>query len=91
MYTRKVSEFVYTYNVDPQDKTTALNDFEGNYDNILFSTITSYGQRTLFDTLIDNHYMPLDSSSYRTSKINEYKQAHQPTIVKSVFKDFLKR
>ncbi|MBO4823536.1 MAG: hypothetical protein J5580_03150 [Clostridia bacterium] len=78
MYTRDVSDFVFT----------ATAGTEQDYDKILFTSLTSYGKRTLFDTLIDNSSR--NYSRYREEKLNEYKAEHPLTFVTSEFKDFLK-
>lgn len=78
MYTRDVSDFIFT----------ASAGTEKDYNDKLFATLTSYGKRTLFSTLIDNYNR--DYSKYREKKLNEYKQEHTVTIIDSEFKDFLK-
>ena len=80
MYTRDVSDFIFT----------AASGVDQNYDKTLFATLTSYGKRTKFNTIVDN-VCARDYSEYRELKLKEYKAGHQVSIIKSEFKDFLKK
>lgn len=79
MYTRDISEFIYT---------GIAESLSSNYADTLFASLTSYGKRTKFDTLVDS-YFTRDYSNYRTLKLKEYKNEHKITIVDSEFKKFL--
>ena len=59
-----------------------------NYADTLFASLTAYGNRTLFDTLVDS-YFKRDYSNYQTMLLNDYRSEHQITIIDSEFKDFL--
>ncbi len=79
MYTRNVSDFIYT----------SLGDVKQNYEKTLFATLTSYGQRTMFDTMVDS-YGSRSYSDYRNAKLKEYKHENQVTLVQSELKSFFK-
>ncbi len=85
MYTRNVADFVYTGAAD-LDSTASL--FELNYADTLFETLTSYGNRTLFDTLVDS-YFSRNVSDHQNHRLNDYRQDHEVTIISSEFKKFL--
>lgn len=85
MYTRNVSDFVYTGAVGVD---STLNLFELNYADTLFETLTSYGNRTLFDSLVDA-YFTRNVSDHQNHRINDYRQDHEITIITSEFKKFL--
>ncbi|MCQ2381865.1 MAG: hypothetical protein MJ054_01025, partial [Clostridia bacterium] len=88
MYTRDVSDFVAT-GVSGMEEST-IQSLKIDYEDKLFATLTSYGNRTLFDTLVDAYFVR-NYSNYRTSKLNEYKSEHQINVIKSEFKNFLKK
>ena len=86
MYTRNVADFVYTSSADPK---TAIKSVGINYANSLFATLTAYGNRTRFDTLVDS-YFTRSYTNYRNGLLNDYKMDHKVTIVSSEFKTFFK-
>ena len=86
MYTRDVSDFIYTGVAGMEDSSIEL--LKTNYADTLFASLTAYGTRTLFDTLVDA-YFTRNYSNYRTYLLNDYKNEHQVTIVTSEFKKFL--
>ena len=79
MYTRDVSDFIYSGVTVEQD-----------YGKTLFATLTSYGNRTMFDFLVDT-YGARDYNKFRNAKLNEFKHEHEVSITKDEFKDFLKK
>ena len=86
MYTRNVGEFIYTGAAGMEG--SSINLLKQNYGDTLFATLTSYGTRTLFDTLVDA-YFKRENTNYRTNILKDYKSEHQITVVTSEFKDFL--
>ncbi len=88
MYTRDVADFVYTGVAGLEDSSIEL--LKMNYADTLFATLTSYGNRTAFDTLVDT-YFARNYSNYQNLMINDYRDEHKVTIINSEFKDFLKK
>ncbi|MCQ2382252.1 MAG: hypothetical protein MJ060_00185 [Clostridia bacterium] len=88
MYTRDVADFIFTGVKGLED--TSINLLKNNYADTLFATLTSYGQRTMFDTLVDT-YFTRSYANYRNYLLNDYRNEHQITVVNSEFKDFLKK
>ena len=86
MYTRDVSEFVFT-GVNGLE-SSSIELLKTDYANTLFATLTSYGKRTLFDTLVDT-YFNRSYTNYRGYLLKDYKNEHQITIVSSELKNFL--
>ncbi len=86
MYTRDVSDFIFTGVKGLEQSSISL--LETDYADTLFATLTSYGKRTLFDTIVDAYYYPRDYSAYRTSKINEYRNQHAITTYDNELKKF---
>ena len=86
MYTRDVSEFIYTGAAGMESSSISL--LEQNYGDTLFATLTSYGTRTLFHTLVDA-YFKRENNNYRSNILKDYKNEHQITVVTSEFKNFL--
>ena len=82
MYTRDLSDFIYTGIIDAVD-TIGLARADA-----LFATLTAYGNRTLFDTLVDAD-PKRDYSKYQNNRINDYRSKHPITIINSEFKDFI--
>lgn len=87
MYTRDVADFIYTGVAGLENTSVEL--LKTNYADTLFASLTAYGNRTLFDTLVDS-YFKRDYSNYQTMLLNDYRSEHQITIIDSEFKDFLK-
>ncbi len=85
MYTRDIADFIYT-GVSGMENSL-IEYLKINYADTLFATLTSYGNRTCFDTLVDS-YFTRSYSNYRYFILNDYKNEHQITIVNSEFKDF---
>lgn len=54
MYTRDVSEFIYTGVKGMESQSVEM--LKNNYADTLFATLTAYGQRTMFDTLVDAYF-----------------------------------
>ncbi len=88
MYTRDVADFVFTGVTGLENSSIEL--LKMNYADTLFATLTSYGNRTAFDTLVDT-YFTRNYNNYQTLMINDYRDEHKVTIVNSEFKDFLKK
>ena len=86
MYTRDVAEFIYTGVAGLEKESIEI--LKSNYADTLFATLTAYGERTLFNTLIDS-YFNRNVSRYQTSLLNDYRQEHEVTIINSEFKNFL--
>jgi len=86
MYTRDVSDFIYTGVKGLEKESIEL--LKMNYDDTLFATLTSYGQRTLFNTIIVS-YFTRNVSKHQTNILNDYRHEHQITIVNSEFKNFI--
>ncbi len=86
MYTRDVSEFIFTGVKGMENQSVEM--LKNNYADTLFATLTSYGQRTMFDTLVDA-YFSRSYTNYRNYLLNDYKSEHQVTIIDSEFKNFL--
>jgi len=85
MYTRDVGEFIYTGAAGMESSVIEL--LKKDYGNTLFATLTSYGKRTLFDTLVDA-YFARSYTNYRSYVLNDYKSEHQITVITSEFKNF---
>ena len=85
MYTRDVADFIFTGVAGMENDSIEL--LRSNYGDTLFATLTSYGNRTCFDTLVDS-YFNRNYSNYRTGILNDYKHNHQITIVSSELKNF---
>ena len=86
MYTRDVADFVFT-GVAGMEKES-IENLRSNYADTLFATLTAYGNRTLFNTLIDS-YFNRNVSNHQTAIINDYRSKHAVTIINSEFKDFI--
>ncbi len=86
MYTRDLADFVYTGAAGME--SSVIEVLKGNYADTLFAPLTSYGNRTCFDTLVDS-YFTRSYSNYRSFILNDYKNEHQITVVNSEFKNFI--
>lgn len=87
MYTRDVADFIFTGVAGMESESVEL--LKMNYADTLFAPLTSYGNRTCFDTLVDS-YFTRDYTNYRNSILKDYKHEHQVTIVDSEFESFFK-
>lgn len=89
MYTRDIADFIYTGVAGQEDSSIEL--LKTNYADTLFATLTSYGNRTIFHTLLDSFFTTRDSdySNHRTGILNEYKKEHTITIYDGEFASFL--
>lgn len=86
MYTRDLADFIYTGASGMEG--SVIEVLKGNYADTLFAPLTSYGNRTCFDTLVDS-YFTRSYSNYRSFILNDYKNEHQITIINSEFKNFI--
>ncbi len=88
MYTRKVGEFVYTgFTGTEENSIETLKCMD--YPDILFTTLTSYGDRTMFDTLVNENFTP-NSSNYLGYILEDYKTGYgEITIYDNELKNFL--
>lgn len=86
MYTRNVADFIYTGVTGLEKESIEL--LKSNYADTLFATLTSYGNRTLFNTLVDSSFTR-NVSKHQTAIINDYRHNHEVTIIESEFKDFI--
>ncbi|MBQ7973520.1 MAG: hypothetical protein IJ295_01015 [Clostridia bacterium] len=82
MYTRDLADFIYTGNIDTVDEVGLAQA------DALFATLTAYGNRTLFDTLVDAD-PKRDYNKYQSDRLNDYRKDHEVTIINSEFKGFL--
>ena len=86
MYTRNVADFIYTGVTGLEKESIEL--LKSNYADTLFATLTAYGNRTLFNTLVDSSFTR-NVSKHQTAIINDYRHNHEVTIIESEFKDFI--
>ena len=86
MYTRNVADFIYTGVTGLEKESIEL--LKVNYADTLFATLTAYGNRTLFNTLVDSSFTR-NVSNHQTAIINDYRQDHEVTIYNSEFKNFI--
>ena len=86
MYTRNVADFVYTGVTGLEKESIEL--LKSNYADTLFATLTAYGNRTLFNTLVDS-YFTRNVNKHQTAIINDYRHEHEVTIIQSEFKNFI--
>lgn len=77
MYTRDVSEFIWT-----QSETM----LDLSYGDTLFAPLTAYGNQTQFDALVTN--FTRSYSNYRLHLLADYKHDHTVNMVQSEFKNF---
>ena len=80
MYTRNISDFIYT-------NTSALID--ATYHHFLHSTQTSYGNKTYFDAAVERITRP-SYDRYEQNLLTMYKSEHTITTYKSRYKDLTK-
>ena len=86
MYTRDVGDFIFTGSKGAEAvMIEELSRVE--YPDKLFTTLTSYGKRTLFDTLIDA-YFTRSVNNYRSGILKDYKSEHEITIYDNELKNF---
>ena len=86
MYTRNISDFVYT---------NSLTMLDTAFGKTLFATQTAYGNKTAFDTIVENLNKP-SYDNYETALVNNYKalanEMGKPvTFNKNNYKDLLKQ
>ncbi|MDR0462377.1 MAG: hypothetical protein LBG88_03565 [Christensenellaceae bacterium] len=88
MYTRDISDFVYT-------NTAGMLD--SSYENFLHATRTSYGEKTYFDVAVEaitkpayNRYEQQLVADFKGKKDDRDRLVNQVTIYKSKFKDLTK-
>lgn len=85
MYTRNIADFIYTGVAGLED--TSVDLLKLDYADTLFASLTSYGNRTRFDTIVDTYFMR-NYNNYQTFMLNDYRKDHDVTIVTSEFKNF---
>lgn len=86
MYTRDVGDFIFTGSKDAE--AVMIEELSrAEYPDKLFTTLTSYGKRTLFDTLIDA-YFTRSVNNYRSGILKDYKSEHEITIYDNELKNF---
>lgn len=88
MYTRDVSDFIFTGVPGQNKEEESINLLQQYYEQKLFAPLTSYGKRTLFDTLVDT-CCTRNVSTKRANMLKDYKHEHEITMIKSEFKNFI--
>ena len=88
MYTRDVSDFIFTGVRGQNKEEESINLLQQYYEQKLFAPLTSYGKRTLFDTLVDT-CCTRNVSTKRANMLKDYKHEHEITMIKSEFKNFI--
>jgi parvulin-like peptidyl-prolyl isomerase len=83
MYTRDVSDFIYTSPIG-----TAESSIDFDYEKSLFAPMTSYGEKTRFDALVEGLHR--NYTNYEKALLNDFKAGRELTIYKGSFKDLIK-